>query len=460
MTKLSQITLSEKIQKISSFALLCFGFLLFGLFMIYMYGSLITQQDRQVKAWLESFPKGILTHLIESDYVPVNSKLLLMEQTGLFKAFVVYNSKKMLISGFGKTNGLVDANYIEIKDEIGNIWGFYRYSVDRLRNLYPFWSSSLVAIISFVLLLLAMRTIMRRQVNVQFNNFSFFLDELESVVDTMTKSGVVNDFTMLDSVNNPEQNQIKYMIEKLLHKLKEQQLNELKSKVNYEKAVILNKLSKQVAHDIRSPLAALSVLEKELEKLSDDSRHLLTSAISRIREIITDLLQKNKDETVIDNSGFNRKPSEVKEHSILNDIEEIISEKRVQHRIRTGIHIELEVDDSSNKLFGKFSSIEFRRIISNLLDNAVESLGNNGIIIITANVFEGQMSLTISDNGKGIPKSILPKLGFEGVTYGKKYGNGLGLYHARKTIESWNGKLTIDSLLGKGTTIHIILPLV
>ena len=69
--------------------------------------------------------------------------------------------------------------------------------------------------------------------------------------------------------------------------------------------------------------------------------------------------------------------------------------------------------------------------------------------------------ITVEDNGKGIPPHILSKLGERGVTYGKDgthSGSGLGISHARDTIEAANGIFEISSIEGSGTTITMTLP--
>ncbi len=66
--------------------------------------------------------------------------------------------------------------------------------------------------------------------------------------------------------------------------------------------------------------------------------------------------------------------------------------------------------------------------------------------------------MSIKDNGSGIPEQILAKLGQRGETHGKTGGSGLGLYHAKSMIESWKGNLTIESSVGEGTIINIMLP--
>ena len=71
---------------------------------------------------------------------------------------------------------------------------------------------------------------------------------------------------------------------------------------------------------------------------------------------------------------------------------------------------------------------------------------------------DGSVLIEVKDNGKGIPPEVLAKLGQKGETYGKAGGNGLGLYHARTTIEGWGGSFKIESVPGKGTAVLITLP--
>jgi hypothetical protein len=58
-----------------------------------------------------------------------------------------------------------------------------------------------------------------------------------------------------------------------------------------------------------------------------------------------------------------------------------------------------------------------------------------------------------------MPAEILNNLGLRGKTFGKEHGSGLGLYHAKTTIESWNGYLKIDSAPNIGSTVSVVLPL-
>ena len=81
---------------------------------------------------------------------------------------------------------------------------------------------------------------------------------------------------------------------------------------------------------------------------------------------------------------------------------------------------------------------------------------NNDIVGANLCVRPDLIQIQVSDNGKGIPPEILPKLMQRGSTHGKRGGSGLGLYHAKTTLQSWDGDLKIESK--SGTTVSLILP--
>jgi nitrogen-specific signal transduction histidine kinase len=215
------------------------------------------------------------------------------------------------------------------------------------------------------------------------------------------------------------------------------------------------KLAQQVAHDIRSPLAALDVVVNQTNELPEENRLLIRRAVQRIRDIANDLSQKKQVATKESNSSVQNEETSVQLLSGLIDM--LVSEKRLQYRDRIGIEIENHLDESSYGLFAPIQHVEFKRVLSNLINNAVEALGDNGRVEVKLSGGE-RINIRISDNGKGIPSEILPKLMQRGETHGKTGGSGLGLYHARTTVEKWGGSVAIESTIGKGTTITITLP--
>ncbi len=231
----------------------------------------------------------------------------------------------------------------------------------------------------------------------------------------------------------------------------------LKAEINESRA----NLAAQVAHDIRSPLVALDAALKNTSQLPEKQRVIVRHAVNRIRDIANNLLDKNRQQpgpasTATAAGVIAGEP--LANHLLSSLIDPVITEKRLQFESKPGITIDLGLTKESYGLFAKIQPVEFRRMLSNLINNAVEALGDKGAVDVRLAHEDNTIVLTISDDGKGIPPDILAKLGRKGETHGKAGGSGLGLFHARATAESWGGSLTITSALGKGTIVTIKLP--
>lgn len=226
-----------------------------------------------------------------------------------------------------------------------------------------------------------------------------------------------------------------------------------------EKQQALVILAAQVAHDIRSPLAALMSAEKDLKVLPEDTRILIRGALNRIRDIANNLLEQNKAKI---SKTANKDDSRIETGSVellSSLIDSIVSEKRLQNRSLMGIDIELQLEPSSYGLFAELEAVEFKRVISNLINNSVEAFDNQqGRISVCLKKVKSSAVIEIADNGKGIPHEILGNLMNRGETFGKEQGSGLGLYHARSQINEWGGEIKIESQIGQGTSVTIEIP--
>jgi signal transduction histidine kinase len=221
----------------------------------------------------------------------------------------------------------------------------------------------------------------------------------------------------------------------------------LESELAVSKAV--SDMAAQVAHDIRSPLAALDGALKDLSALPAEQQALARGAMGRIGEIANDLLENY------------RKPgakaaAAIEPQDLATLIAPVLAEKRAQYAARP----EIKIDFTSAAARAGVQPAELRRIVSNLVNNAVEAFEKGGRVAVELARLDGHVHLKITDDGKGIPPEVLAKLGQKGGTHGKAGGTGLGLYHARTAVESWGGTFRIDSKPGAGTAVTIELPAV
>jgi len=221
------------------------------------------------------------------------------------------------------------------------------------------------------------------------------------------------------------------------------------------KLAAIGEISAQVAHDIRSPLAALDSVSGDITGLPEEKKVILRSAMSRIRDIANSLVERTQRPLAA--AGEKPVPRLV---SAL--IEPVITEKRLQLRADNAPVIEFDASGS----YGLFTAADpagLKRVISNLLNNAAEAIpagpgAPRGSIGVRVAGDEGMIVVRVTDSGKGIPAELLPRLFSRGETHDKAGGSGLGLYHAKKFAESCGGTAAISSRPGEGTAVTISLP--
>jgi signal transduction histidine kinase len=216
----------------------------------------------------------------------------------------------------------------------------------------------------------------------------------------------------------------------------------------------LSDLAAQVAHDIRSPLCALNIVADHFTQIPADARSLVEAAVRRIQEICDQMLIKYREKNT------KQSPEIPETHQILPLVQTIISEKELQKTKLGETTINTQFDDNAANFLANIQPIEFKRVLSNLIDNSIEASDGHGHIAIELTRKNGKLLLSVADTGKGIPKDRLSELGQHQASYGKQSGTGLGLYHAKRQVKSWDGTLTIDSEVGSGTRVEIELPLV
>jgi signal transduction histidine kinase len=207
-----------------------------------------------------------------------------------------------------------------------------------------------------------------------------------------------------------------------------------------------NTMAKRAAHDIRAPLTALNSLLFNFQNQNDPRSELLQSTISSMNSIAEDLLTFDK----VSKQSSTKFPMSKLE----NLISQLISEKQIL-LANSSKKIDISFVRETETLIR--NPIELYRVLSNILQNAIEAIENEGVIKIRISKESDKIKLEISDNGCGVPAKILARLGFEEIT-NKGNGNGFGFFYAKKTVESLNGRIRIDSKQGVGTNIQIELP--
>ena len=243
-----------------------------------------------------------------------------------------------------------------------------------------------------------------------------------------------------------------------------------------EQAEKIREITEQVAHDIRSPLTSLNMIIKKLGTVDEETRTVIRNATNRINDIANNLVIKYRkgDEVNLANAGSNLTPE-----IISCVVDSLLSEKRTQF-IDTNIIFDLNIADDAYGIFAKINSEKFKRVFSNIINNAVESIANakraQGLIIVR--ICKGYCDLDdpenlsklkhidtsnticiqIRDNGLGIPPEVMAKIGVDKISTKSEVGHGIGLYTAIQQIKEWGGDYLIETKPESGTTFNMYLP--
>jgi signal transduction histidine kinase len=98
------------------------------------------------------------------------------------------------------------------------------------------------------------------------------------------------------------------------------------------------------------------------------------------------------------------------------------------------------------------------RVLYNIAGNARDAMPEGGSLTVTTIEHSGYVRIDFTDTGTGMPEEVKNRIFEPFMTFGKKHGTGLGMAIVKKVIDDHNGKIEIDSVMGKGTTISIYLP--
>jgi putative PEP-CTERM system histidine kinase len=102
---------------------------------------------------------------------------------------------------------------------------------------------------------------------------------------------------------------------------------------------------------------------------------------------------------------------------------------------------------------------QLQKVVTNLVLNAQDAVGEAGEIGIETGQSRGWLSLNVKDNGCGMSREFISGSLFRPFRTTKKKGIGIGLYHCKAIVEAHRGRIEVESEEGKGTSMRVLLPL-
>lgn len=222
--------------------------------------------------------------------------------------------------------------------------------------------------------------------------------------------------------------------------------------IQKKKMATIGKLAGHLSHELNNPLTGIRSMAQVLlqEQMPGTQVHKdlveIESAAQRSLSVIRNFIDFS------DNKNTRVESTDL--HGLIN---------RTIPLMKTSLRNHVVVKNLNAKNYtGEVNQPLFQQVLFNLIKNSIQAMDEKGRVLIeTENPTDSTFKISISDSGKGIPKSV-QSLIFQPFFTTKEnlQGNGLGLSIVKSIVESFRGKINFTSEDGKGAQFNIELPIV
>ena len=226
--------------------------------------------------------------------------------------------------------------------------------------------------------------------------------------------------------------------------------------------LIKNQFVSMVAHELKTPLAAVLgylniFLDEKLEVPVENRKDYLQRSVVRLKGL-TDLVNDLLDISRMELKTKHREIEPVHIEEVINNTLQFLEFELK----KKGIEVVKNINDGLPTI--KVDLNEITRLITNLVSNAIKYNKDNGQINIEASVSSNYLKIKIADTGIGLKPAEKEKLFNEFYRAKNEHtrgisGTGLGLTIVKRIIDSYYGKIDVNSVYGEGTAITVSLPI-
>lgn len=231
----------------------------------------------------------------------------------------------------------------------------------------------------------------------------------------------------------------------------------MRSDLKVDPELLGHDLVANASHELRTPVASIVALTASLKTAievdPEASRRLvqrLELEAERLSRMIADLLRLSRLEAYPIEFGQVR-------------LDLVVRSEAEQHRPRAvaaGLRLHVQ---TQKPVLVQGSEEDLALIVRNLLDNAIHYTASGGEIRVFVKQVQGSVRLTVKDTGVGIPESEMGRIfeRFYRVDAARSRdtgGSGLGLSMVRSVVQAHSGSVTVESVIGRGSTFTIRLP--
>ncbi len=215
----------------------------------------------------------------------------------------------------------------------------------------------------------------------------------------------------------------------------------------------------QITHDLKTPLTTISVASKSLTNqtvLSDPVQvSQLSEVISRQNRYLAERINQVLEVSFMEKSGIHPEWKMVAVNEFLSSL---LDDFKRRHE-GSGLLLETEIRTGDRQV--RADPVLLTTVLNNLLENAVKYSGKPAFIRVVSG-WNGGWEISVADRGRGMTpadrKNAFEKFYRGEAAGGGTKGLGLGLYQVKEIVLAHQGKISLDSKPGKGTTISLFIP--
>lgn len=220
-------------------------------------------------------------------------------------------------------------------------------------------------------------------------------------------------------------------------------------------------LTHNITHELKTPIAAAYVATDAMrtshviadnEAMRNEYLDMSLASLKRLEYMVNEILRTSTE-------GFEERKLKLEQCTISDIVNEVYTTLNLKYSERN-VNWVIDIPQSEVIVADR---LYLTSAISALADNAIKYCPNKPLITIKLSSKRSTTTISISDNGVGIPncerKRIFEK--FYRISQGNRHdtkGYGLGLYYVKSIVEQHGGKISLKSTVGQGSTFEITLP--
>ena len=277
----------------------------------------------------------------------------------------------------------------------------------------------------------------------------YITKSLETISNRLTKTSLTEKNKKIELISNS------YEIDRLVHSYNNM-IDELEESANKlaqsEREGAWREMAKQVAHEIKNPLTPMRLTVQSFQRKFDPNDENINQ---KLNDYSKTLIQQIDTMSAVASAFSNFASMPAQQNETINVVDVV--------KISLVIFKEdfIKFHSNSEEIITKIDRTQLIRIITNLVKNASQAIPEEQEIkqiLVSVNKESNNAVITVKDNGKGIAKEDFDQISEPKFTT-KSRGMGLGLGIIKNIIENYNGTITFESKINKGTTFTVSLPI-